>query len=275
MVPKGKGKAPAPPSEPSPLLPSTSRNSEQSYRLTISRRRSITSHFTTLALFIFSVLLLVSLCVILLLRSYARSAPILQHDADPEALIRNGVRWQIGGVDVVEFDETGLRLLVSGQFGVDMDWMMGLKAEVKEVSWLHGLRKSIGNWAISTMGAITVTASHVSLYSALSPERFLLNITTPPYTAPLTPNSPDGTIVLNPFTLEVLITPTTNVNDAVDFFSRTWMRGVAHVRLDIGRIHFSGGGIDDGSWRALVKGERDDLRAFASVKSAVSLSAFD
>ena len=74
-------------------------------------------------------------------------------------------------------------------------------------------------------------------------------------------------------TTHVLLQPTNRTMDLVHFARKSWKDGYINLRVDVDRVHVSGGALGDSSWRRRISQELHDVSADVKVEGALVSAA--
>ncbi|KAH7928366.1 hypothetical protein BV22DRAFT_1059190 [Leucogyrophana mollusca] len=267
---KGKSKAIVPdPTERTPLLQSGgasgsdfTNNGDNAESSTRHARRSLWSTLTFVFLSSLSICIIVFLFLALLAYSYAaRLSDVSPQDIIESALVVEGP----DRVDVLNVTENGgIWINIQARVGLDAGSVIGVNTDDDEGT-LKDVWKSLGRWGVRRLDRVSIDLTAICICSAHNPDVILASVVSTPFELRVTADPPRDNSWLTSVSIPLLIVPTQNTSDLMQFVRDTWRDGAASVQAHVAKAIVLGGGLDESSWRRKLKFHRQDLQTELSM----------
>ncbi|EIW79590.1 hypothetical protein CONPUDRAFT_106194 [Coniophora puteana RWD-64-598 SS2] len=206
--------------------------------------------------------LVVFLILIIVGYTYAsRLSSLTVQDFMERALVVDGP-YRVDVLNVTENE--GIWINVEGRVGVDAGSAIGVNTD-DDGGTFGDMWKSFGRLGIHYIDRVSVELSPLTVSSARQPSSELVTVSPVPIELPITANPPRDSSWLTNVSTTLLVRPTNNSVDLLQFVQDAWTDHAASVVAQLPRIFVSGGGVHDGSWRQRVKFEKQNVQASLSM----------
>ena len=160
-----------------------------------------------------------------------KSAPAVRQA--PESILSHAMRWRTTSVEVESVSGGRISLSVSGEFGVDTDWVLGI--EPWDNSAMAFARRAAGRWLTSTLGGIRSTSTtSITIHDGEGVT--LLNCTASKLDLPVRGTLSTGKVGMAPVKIPVQLSPSSDAGDLIRFANSAWTTGVAHISVAVPKI---------------------------------------
>ncbi|KAL0945857.1 hypothetical protein HGRIS_012142 [Hohenbuehelia grisea] len=260
---KGKARA-LEPTEQTPLLGHASRSPPlvEDSQPTTDRRTFWRRVGLTFLLFV-AASAIALIVTTLLARSYAAQLA----NVSPEQVLREAVVFSgPDRIDVLNVTaDGGLWVQVEGWIGVDAGKVIHVDSDPDNDGFWSDIWKSIGRWGIQRLGFVTIDLSTITVRSTYDPSVTLATINTSTVELLLTADPPPNQSWLSKLSIPILLVPTHNSSDIVEFLRESWRHEFLSVVTEIPEVRVRGGTARTSSWRARL--HREEL----NVKTPINL----
>jgi hypothetical protein len=270
---KGKGKARhTDPSEQTPLLlnhnggaPSQTGpllvDEDLDIESSSDTRRGLWSKLTFVFLASLSFCIIIFLLLALLAYSYAaRLSDISTEDVLENALVIQGP-YRVNVLNVTA--DGGIWIQVQARAGVDAGSIMGVNTGDDEGTF-KDIWKSFGRLGVKLLDKVTVDISTAQIFSER--QALLCTVNSPPFEIPITVNPPYDDSWLSTISLPLFVVPTQNASDANQFVHDSWYSGAASAHASVPSVVVSGGSMNKGGWRHMLRLQRSGIQADLTMK---------
>jgi hypothetical protein len=195
-------------------------DSQRRQRSLLSQGLRWLSVFVVIGFFVFIIFLAV-------VWDTVKSAPASRQQ--PDAIVAHATRWRTISIDVLGVEDGDINISVSGELGIDTEWILGLDPE--DESAMAYARRAAGRWMVQSLGGVRIISpTTLSVYDDNGV--FLVNCTSTSFVANILPNNARTRAVsMKPIRIPLKIAPSTNTTHLLHFANVTWLETAASFRV--------------------------------------------